>query len=102
MGRRLCARDNSHLNNISNAINRPAVNDSRAVCHVCGCEQLTVRADDQDEEAIDKRLNIYFDTKKGTLAAVNYFKKRVKVLEVCNLSGVKETSENMIRVLSCS
>jgi len=102
MGRRLCTRNNRHPNNISIDFNRPAEDDGRVVCQVCGCQQLTVRADDQDEAAIDKRLNIYFDTKKGTLAAVNYFKKRIKVLEVCSLSGVKETSENMVRVLSCS
>lgn len=75
---------------------------SKLACHVCGCEQLAIRVDDQDEAAIDKRLSIYFDTKTGTLAAVNYFKARMKVFEVYGLSGVKETSENLMRVLACS
>jgi adenylate kinase len=69
---------------------------------VCGCKTLTIRADDQDEAAIDKRLDIYFDTKTGTLAAVNYFKTRMKVLEMYSLSGVEETSENLMKVLVCS
>jgi adenylate kinase len=102
MGRRLCASENSHPNNISIDAIRPVEKHGALVCHVCGCETLTIRADDQDEAAIDKRLSIYFDTKTGTLAAVNYFKARMKVFEVHGLSGVKETSENLMKVLACS
>jgi adenylate kinase len=102
MGRRLCASDNNHPNNIYIDAIRPAEKDGRLVCHVCGCKTLTIRADDQDEAAIDKRLDIYFDTKTGTLAAVNYFKTRMKVLEMYSLSGVEETSENLMKVLVCS
>lgn len=32
------------------------------------------RADDQDEAAINKRHDIYYDDKTGTLAAAHYFK----------------------------
>jgi adenylate kinase len=102
MGRRLCAFDNNHPNNIYIDAIRPSEKDGKLVCHVCGCKTLTIRADDQDEAAIDKRLSIYFDTKKGTLAAVDYFKTRMKVLEVYSLSRVEETSENLIKVLVCS
>jgi adenylate kinase len=77
MGRRLCASDNSHPNNTHIEAIRPAEKDGKLVCRVCGCVTLTMRADDQDEAAIDKRLSIYFDTKTGTLAAVNYFKTRM-------------------------
>jgi hypothetical protein len=42
-------------------------------CRVCGGE-LKTRSDDQDEGAIDKRHNIYYDGKTGTVAAINYFK----------------------------
>ncbi|MBL0732461.1 MAG: adenylate kinase, partial [Desulfosarcina sp.] len=42
-------------------------------CRVCGGD-LTKRDDDQDEEAINKRHNIYYDTDEGTLAASYYFK----------------------------
>ncbi|HQK98538.1 MAG TPA: adenylate kinase, partial [Bacteroidia bacterium] len=38
--------------------------------------------DDQDVDAIDKRHGIYYDTKTGTLAGVNYFKERTKVIIV--------------------
>jgi adenylate kinase len=102
MGRRLCASDNNHPNNIYIDAIRPAEKDGRLVCRVCGCKTLTIRADDQDEAAINKRLSIYFDIKKGTLAAVNYFKTRMKVLEVYSLSRVEETSENLMKVLVCS
>lgn len=102
IGRRLCAHDNSHSNNIFIDVIKPAEKGGKLACHVCGCEQLAIRADDQDEAAIDKRLNVYFDTKTGTLAAVNYFKARMKVFEVYSLSEVQETSEHMMELLSCS
>jgi adenylate kinase len=99
MGRRLCANDNNHPNNIYIDAIKPAVKDGKMVCRVCGGEKLTTRADDQDEGAIDKRHNIYYDAKTGTLAAVNYFKERVKVVEVDGLPGVKEVSEELLKKL---
>jgi len=99
MGRRLCANDNNHPNNIFIDAIKPAEKDGKLVCRVCGCETLTARADDQDEVAIDKRHNIYYDTKTGTLAAVNYFKARVKVIEVDGTPGVKEVSEDLMKKL---
>ncbi|MFH1911466.1 MAG: adenylate kinase [Pseudomonadota bacterium] len=92
MGRRLCATDNNHPNNIFIDAIKPAEKDGKLVCRVCGCDKLTARADDQDEAAIDKRHGIYYDEKSGTLAAVNDFKARVKVLEVDGTPGVKEVS----------
>ena len=99
MGRRLCATDNNHPNNIFIDAIKPAEKDGKPVCRVCGNESLTARADDQDEDAIDKRHNIYYDTKTGTLAAVNFFKDRVKVLEVDGKPGVKEVSEDLLKRL---
>jgi len=99
MGRRLCATDNNHPNNIFIDAIKPAEKDGKMVCRVCGCETLTARADDQDEGAIDKRHNIYYDTKTGTLAGVNYFKERVKVIEVSGVAGVKEVSEDILKKL---
>ena len=52
-----------------------------------------------DEAAIDKRHNIYYDTKTGTMAGVNYFKERVKVIDVDGLPGVKEVSEALLKKL---
>jgi adenylate kinase len=100
MGRRLCATDNNHPNNIYIDAIKPAEKDGKFVCRVCGNEKLTTRADDQDEGAIDKRHGIYYDTKTGTLAAVNFFKAKVKVLEVDGLPGVKEVSESLSKMLS--
>lgn len=99
MGRRLCAVDNNHPNNIFIDAIKPAEKDGKMVCRVCGCETLTARADDQDEGAIDKRHNIYYDTKTGTLAGVIYFKERVKVIEVSGVAGVKEVSEDILKKL---
>ena len=69
-GRRLCATDNNHPNNIG----IDAIKPNGDKCRVCG-GALTARADDQDDAAIDKRHDIYYNTVDGTLAAAYYFKK---------------------------
>ena len=99
MGRRLCAVDNNHPNNIFIDAIKPVEKDGRLVCRVCGSDKLTTRADDQDEAAIDKRHGIYYDTETGTLAAVNYFQQRVKVLEIDGTPGVKEVSQALLAKL---
>lgn len=73
MGRRLCKNDNNHPNNIF----IDAIKPNGDKCRVCGGE-LSARADDQDEDAINKRHDIYYDTKTGTLAASYYFKGLAK------------------------
>jgi adenylate kinase len=73
MGRRLCKNDNNHPNNIF----IDAIKPNGDKCRVCGGE-LSARADDQDEDAIDKRHNIYYDATTGTLAASYYFKNLSK------------------------
>jgi adenylate kinase len=100
MGRRLCADDNNHPNNIYIDAIKPAMTDGKMVCRVCNCDKLTARADDQDEAAIDKRHGIYYDTQTGTLAAVHYFKQRVKVLEVDGTPGVNVVSQSLMTMLS--
>jgi adenylate kinase len=100
MGRRLCAADNNHPNNIYIDAIKPAVKDGKMVCRVCGCDKLTVRADDQDEAAIDKRHGIYYDRSTGTLAAIDYFKNRSRVLEIDGAPGVKEVSQALLAKLS--
>ena len=99
MGRRLCANDNTHPNNIYIEAIKPAEKDGKSVCRVCGCDKLTTRADDQDEAAIDKRHGIYYDTNTGTLAAVRYFKERVRVLEVNGTPGIREVSSALLEKL---
>ena len=100
MGRRLCASDNNHPNNIFIEAIKPQEKDGKAVCRVCGSEKLSTRADDQDAAAIDKRHNIYYDTATGTLAAVAYFKDRVSVIEVDGLPGVPEVTAEILKKLN--
>lgn len=100
MGRRLCANDNNHPNNVFIDAIKPAEKDGKLVCRICGCERLTARADDQDEAAIDKRHGIYYDTDRGTLAAVRYFRDRVPVLEIDGTPGVKDVSAALLAKLS--
>ncbi len=99
MGRRLCKMDNNHPNNIFIDAIQPHSHDGKTTCRVCGCEDLSARADDQDTSAIDKRHGIYYDTKTGTLAAVIFFKERTKVIIVDGSAGVKEVSEDLMKKL---
>jgi adenylate kinase len=69
MGRRLCVNDNNHPNNIF----IDAIKPDGDKCRICGGE-LKTRDDDQDEAAINKRHDIYYDANEGTLAAAYYFK----------------------------
>jgi len=69
MGRRICKNDANHPNNIF----IDAIKPNGDVCRVCGGE-LSARADDQDEGAIGKRHDIYYDTNTGTLAAAYFYK----------------------------
>ncbi len=100
MGRRLCVNDNNHPNNVFIEAIKPAQKGAEITCRVCG-GTLKTRSDDQDEVAIDKRHAIYYDTEKGTLAAVNYFKAQkgvagLKIIELNGKPGVKEVSEELI------
>ena len=101
MGRRLCVNDNNHPNNIY----IDAIKPNGDKCRVCGGD-LKTRSDDQDEEAIDKRHNIYYDDKRGTMAAINYFKAISaknngvpKVIELDGRPGVKDVSSELLSKL---
>jgi len=101
MGRRLCANDNNHPNHIAFDAIKPVEKDGELVCRVCGGE-LSARADDQDEEAINKRHNIYYDDETGTMAAVNYFKSKgtAKVIAVDGSKAIGAISEDIMNQLS--
>lgn len=93
MGRRLCVNDNNHPNHIAFEAIKPVEKDGTLVCRVCGGE-LKTRADDQDEEAINKRHDIYYDTDTGTMAAVNFFKgSDVKVISIDGSSSIDEVTK---------
>ncbi len=96
MGRRLCANDNNHPNNIY----FDAIKPDGDKCRVCG-GSLSTRADDQDAEAINKRHDIYYNKENGTLASAYYFKKiaakeGIKYIELVGEGGVKKVSEDLL------
>ena len=100
MGRRLCVNDNNHPNHIAFEAIKPVEKDGKLVCRVCGGD-LKVRADDQDEDAIGKRHGIYYDTKTGTMAAVNYFKEAggPKVISVDGSVSIGQVTELIMKEL---
>lgn len=98
MGRRLCVNDNNHPNNIY----IDAIKPNGDKCRVCGGD-LKTRSDDQDEEAIDQRHNIYYDDKTGTMAAILFYKKlsadrggKPRFIELDGRPGVKEVSADLL------
>ena len=98
MGRRLCAKDNNHPNNIF----IDAIKPNGDKCRVCGGE-LSSRADDQDEAAIDKRHSIYYDDQTGTLAAAYYFRDLAKAapsMKYITLEGAAPMPEVTAELIS--
>jgi adenylate kinase len=102
MGRRLCVNDNNHPNNIFIEAIKPK--DDK--CRICGGE-LKTRADDQDEDAIDKRHKIYYDTDTGTMAAVQFYKDlssrnagNPRVIDIDGRPGVKDVSAELLQKLT--
>ena len=100
MGRRLCVNDNNHPNNIF----IDAIKPDGDKCRVCGGE-LKTRSDDQDEAAINKRHDIYYDMNTGTLAAAYYFKDKaakndnMKYLPINGEPDVKTVTEELVAQL---
>jgi adenylate kinase len=100
MGRRLCVNDNNHPNNIY----IDAIKPNGDKCRVCGGD-LKTRSDDQDEDAINKRHDIYYDTKTQTLAAAYYFKDlaaktgKIKYITLDGTPGVKEVTNELVSKL---
>ena len=101
MGRRLCTNDNNHPNHIAFDAIKPVEKDGELVCRVCGGE-LSMRADDQDADAINKRHDIYYDDSTGTVAALNYFKNsgKSKVISVDGSKAINAISEEIMAQLS--
>jgi adenylate kinase len=99
MGRRLCPRDNNHPNNIFIEAIKPVMKEGVFFCRVCGADNLATRADDQDETAIGQRHDVYYDTETGTMAAVNLFRNREKVIGVDGRPSVGEVSRLILAQL---
>ncbi len=100
-GRRLCVNDNNHPNHIAFDAIKPVEKDGKLVCRVCGGD-LNTRPDDQDDTAIDKRHDIYYDDKTGTMAAVNFFKSQgdYKVISVDGTLSIQEVSDSIMKQLA--
>ncbi len=100
MGRRLCVNNPNHPNNIY----IDAIKPDDGKCRVCGGD-LKTRDDDQDEEAINKRHDIYYNTIDGTLASAYYFKDLAKTddkMKYITLDGkpsVKEVTDELVSKL---
>ncbi len=99
MGRRLCANDNNHPNNVF----IPAIAPKGGLCRVCG-GTLASRADDQDEAAINKRHEIYYDTRSGTLAAAYFYKDlaakgRTRYIELNGEGDIKSVKDALLQAL---
>ncbi|MFV0349791.1 MAG: adenylate kinase [Halodesulfovibrio sp.] len=100
MGRRLCKNDNNHPNNIF----IDAIKPNGDVCRVCG-GALSSRADDQDEGAINKRHDIYYNTVDGTLAAAYFYKDlaakgETKYIELNGEGSIDSIKETLLAQLS--
>ena len=101
MGRRLCVNDNNHPNNIY----IDAIKPDGDKCRVCGGE-LKARSDDQDEDAIDKRHDIYYDTQTGTLAAAYFFKDlaekgKTRYIALDGSGDIQSIKQNLLDQLNC-
>ncbi len=99
MGRRLCANDPNHPNNIF----IDAIKPKGDTCRVCG-GALTARSDDQDETAIGKRHDIYYDTKTGTLAAAYFYKDlakkgKTKYIELNGEGSIDSIKDTLLKQL---
>jgi adenylate kinase len=100
MGRRLCVNDNNHPNNIY----IDAIKPDGDKCRVCGGD-LKTRDDDQDESAINKRHDIYYNATEGTLASAYYFKDLaakggpIKYITLDGKPSVKEVTDELVSKL---
>ena len=95
MGRRLCANDPNHPNNVG----IPVIAPDGDKCRVCG-GALSARDDDQDEDAINKRHDIYYDETTGTMAGVNFYKNKTDggytFIELDGEKGIQEIKATLL------
>jgi len=100
MGRRLCKNNNNHPNNIF----IDAIKPNGDKCRVCE-GALSARSDDQDESAINKRHDIYYDAKTGTMAAAYYYKDlaakgETKYIELNGEGSIDSIKDTLLKQLS--
>ncbi len=97
LGRRTCTNSSHHPNN-TNVKEIAPLGDR---CRICE-SLLKTRADDQDEDVINKRHDIYYDQLLGTLAAASYFKKLpdIKYISIKVDRAIGEISEELLNLLN--
>ncbi len=97
MGRRICAIDSNHPNHIAFDAIHPAEKEGILVCRVCG-GRLSMREDDQDEDAINQRHDIYYDENEGTMAAVLDYRENcaARNIRVEGTGGISEIAEEIL------
>ncbi len=93
MGRRICVNHSHHPNNVHIA----SISPNNNKCRICQ-GILDIRPDDQDENAINKRHNIYYDCTSGTLAAINSLKEmgRFDFIEIKGDKSINEIQSILI------
>lgn len=98
MGRRLCENNPNHPNNVG----IPVIAPDGDKCRVCG-GALSARDDDQDEDAINKRHDIYYDETTGTMAGVNFYKNMKDAgytfIELDGEKGIQEIKDELMAQL---
>ncbi|WP_461209412.1 adenylate kinase [Desulfocurvus sp. DL9XJH121] len=99
MGRRLCENNPNHPNNIG----IPAIAPDGDKCRVCG-GALSARDDDQDEDAINKRHDIYYDETTGTMAGCLFYKNmknaEFKYIELDGEQSINEIKDYLMSQLA--
>jgi len=97
MGRRICAIDNNHPNHVAFETIHPAERDGELVCRVCG-GRLSMREDDQDEDAINQRHDIYYNEDDGTKGAMKLFDIDcdARYIKVDGNRGISDIAEEIL------
>jgi adenylate kinase len=99
LGRRLCADGGNHPNNI----HIKGLEPDGERCRICG-GALSFRADDQNEDAINKRHDIYYDPDQGTLAACRFFRDlaaegKTRYLELDGQGDIASVRDALLKAL---
>ncbi len=98
MGRRSCPE--GHPNNTAIPAIQPLGESQQLTCWKCG-SPLSCRADDVDENAIDQRLDIYFEETLGSIAEVESWasKEDVPVIRINGEGDIQAISQKLITQL---
>lgn len=87
--RRLCTE-------CSTIINLNDLDDSNT-CPNCGTKNSCIKREDDKDEVVRKRLNIYEET---TFPIIDYYKNKYQVVIINGTDDVDTVAENIIKVLS--